>query len=64
MRVFYSCLKLSGGTNIDESLHQLSKEYNRLMDRYRRLKQMPHTQHTDAEISDLLTVRQLSVCMD
>ena len=49
---------IAGGPgDIDTKLHQLSKEYNSLMDRYRQLKQLKRTPDRDNEIEGLLGVR-------
>ena len=42
--------------DIDKTLHQLHKDYNALMDRYRKLKQLKKTPETDQEINNLLRV--------
>ena len=42
--------------DIDETLHKLNKDYNGLMDRYRRLKQLKKTPERDQEINGLLKV--------
>ena len=46
-----------GPEDIDEQLHRLNKDYNQLMDRYRRLKQLKKTPERDLEMDGLLKVR-------
>ena len=45
-----------GPDDMDEQIHRLNKDYNHLMDRYRRLKQLKKTPERDNEVDSLLKV--------
>ena len=49
-----------GPAGVDNELHRLNKEYDLLMDHYRRLRQAPRSPRRDQKIEDLLKVRQIT----
>ena len=50
-------------SQFDKKLKQLHEEYNALMDRYRRLKQMVNTPERDQEIDNLVRVSVHVICI-
>ncbi len=50
----------AGAAGVDQELHTLNKDYSRLMDRYRQLRQQPRNSSTEQELADVIQVREYS----